>query len=79
MAVRHDQAAPDYKSAILAIGDLRVIFPDKTSPLGNQKITARGRVIDVFANLRRNLAGEIGIKTGDKKARDYGSGLYFIF
>ena len=78
-AVRHDQAIPYEERTCLPEGDLRIVLPDQSCALWDQKDLSRWAVVDVFRHLCGDLAGQVGAQTGDQCGGDHRARLQNVF
>ncbi len=74
-AIGHDQPVPNQQHAALPKPDAIVIFTDDAATLRQEQDAAGRAVIDVFRDLRGDLAGMVGANTGDERGSDYRSCL----
>jgi len=65
-SVRHEQTGPNQEHARLPERDLAIVYPDQSSALWDQSSSTCGRVIDVFGDLRGDLARQIGADPSDE-------------
>ena len=57
-----DDAAPGDLHAVLAVGNVRIVFSDQARALRDQEVEASGRVVDVRGHQRLQLAGKVRVE-----------------
>ena len=71
-AIGQNQAVPDEQDAALPELHTGVILADDARSLRNQQQRAGRAVIDIFRDLRGDLAGKVRADAGNHRRRDYG-------
>lgn len=66
-AVRHDEPVADKENTALAESNLAVILADQARALRDQQMALGRAVIDVFRDLRGDLARKIGLDAGHQQ------------
>ena len=73
-----DDAAPGDLHAVLTVGNSRVVPPDQTRSLRDQKVEARRRVVDIRSHQRLQLSRKIRVERLFENRRDLPARFDFV-